>query len=567
MVWEKFLFLFYGCTILSQLTENEDTQPNLAWELIQGFMHIWNHTNQGICINLPNSASEGLRFMMIWLNFSEILTRELDNLKKTGGNVTWGMIESPFLDQKEGQQWAANGTWVEYKKAFYQLPHNSTWNHLWNQTCYRSLDTNPSETLQNVTSIPCTVVPWWDSPTESAFFEHEYNLHWDAGWCIQIPSNPGTPHQVNQTNYEWAWSLKQIFDPISPLQWASRTPTGDIVEWEVGKSDCKDQQITLPNGESICWKVRNTRSIIQSKSETSFLNCSRILDCTTGAGEPIETWYISELRTFIRDMCTCWGYPNYGYLNRDTRCNGSYENSETALSCGIPVTHGPDPRRVLNSSTEAQEVPRGDLYQCSQAKYPAPRGTVWACSDGKMYSHLNMYDMAGLQCTIGFPTMCPSKTFNYTLYCNKKVQREIRNPVDAKGWIGGIQVPDYYTWGQNVALDLELFFVPSGVNQRHQYVLENLTRQIHVLSNWTERAYGKLNLQAQQVPKMALQNRLALDMVLLKEHGVCGMLNLTDGECCVTVHNAATTMEEARQKMKEVAEQTGELFQAMQPKE
>lgn len=192
---------------------------------------------------------------------------------------------------------------------------------------------------------------------------------------------------------------------------------------------------------------------------------------------------------------------------------------------------------------------------------------VGARSDGKMYSHLNMYDMAGLQCTIGFPTMCPSKTFNYTLYRNNKVRREIHNPTGAKGWIGGIQVPDYYTWGQNVALDLESFFVSNGVIQRHKYVWENLTRQVHVLSNWTGRSLEEPNLQVQQASKMALQDRLALDMLLLKEHGVCGMLNLTDEECCVTVHNATTTIEEARQKMKEIAEQTGELFQAMQPKD
>lgn len=264
-------------------------------------------------------------------------------------------------------------------------------------------------------------------------------------------------------------------------------------------------------------------------------------------------------------MCTCWDYPNYGYLNQDTRCNGSYENSETALSCGIPITHGPDRGRVWNSSSEAQDVPQGDLYQCSQAKYPAPRGTVWACSDGKMYSHLNMYDMAGLQCTIGFPTMCPSKTFNYTLYHNSKVRREIHNPTDAEGWIQGVQVPDYYSWGQNVALDLESFFVSSGVTQQHKYILENLTRQVHVLSNWTGRSLREPNVQAQQASKMALQNQLALDTLLLKENGVCGMLNLTDGECCITVHNATTTMEEARQKMKEIAEKMGEQFQAMQP--
>lgn len=67
---------------------------------------------------------------------------------------------------------------------------------------------------------------------------------------------------------------------------------------------------------------------------------------------------------------------------------------------------------------------------------------------------------------------------------------------------------------------------------------------------------------------ITLQNPLALAKLLLKEQGVCRMLNLTHGECCLTyVHNATSSTEEARKNMKEVSEQTGDLFQAMQPKD
>lgn len=51
-------------------------------------------------------------------------------------NVIWGVVEFPILDQKEGQPWAVNRARTEY-----QLPCNSTWNHLgslnitlWNAT-------------------------------------------------------------------------------------------------------------------------------------------------------------------------------------------------------------------------------------------------------------------------------------------------------------------------------------------------------------------------------------------------------------------------------------------------
>jgi len=67
--------------------------------------------------------------------------------------------------------------------------------------------------------------------------------------------------------------------------------------------------------------------------------------------------------------------------------------------------------------------------------------------------------------------------------------------------------------------------------------------------------------------RSALQNRLTLDMLLLSEPGVYAMLNLTDGERCLTIHNAATSLEETRQKMKEVSEQAEELSHAMQLKD
>lgn len=99
-----------------------------------------------------------------------------------------------------------------------------------------------------------------------------------------------------------------------------------------------------------------------------------------------------------------------------------------------------------------QEVPKGDLYQCPQAKYLALQGTVWACSDGKMYSHLNVYDMAGLVCTVSIPSMCPSRTFSYMSHHNNRVQRSRNSPTRAQEWIKGVYVPDYYTWGQKVSL-------------------------------------------------------------------------------------------------------------------
>lgn len=83
--------------------------------------------------------------------------------------------------------------------------------------------------------------------------------------------------------------------------------------------------------------------------------------------------------------------------------------------------------------------------------------------------------------------------------------------------VRGVQIPDYYTQGMTTSLISENIFTPYVTLKRHQFVLENVTWQVHVLSNWTNHVFGEMNLQIQQVSKMTLQNRLALAILLLKE--------------------------------------------------
>ena len=33
---------------------------NLAWELTQGFISVWNYTDQWVCLTTPRSAEEGI---------------------------------------------------------------------------------------------------------------------------------------------------------------------------------------------------------------------------------------------------------------------------------------------------------------------------------------------------------------------------------------------------------------------------------------------------------------------------------------------------------------------------
>lgn len=65
-----FVWLFTLC--MCSAVKNED-QRNLAWKLVKGFAKIWNHTDQGVCVTLPESAEQGLQFFIIPLNLSFVL--------------------------------------------------------------------------------------------------------------------------------------------------------------------------------------------------------------------------------------------------------------------------------------------------------------------------------------------------------------------------------------------------------------------------------------------------------------------------------------------------------------
>ena len=84
-----------------------------------------------------------------------------------------------------------------------------------------------------------------------------------------------------------------------------------------------------------------------------------------------------------------------------------------------------------------------------------------------------------------------------------------------------------------------------------------------------------LNLQLQATTKMTLQNRMALDILLIKEHGVCGYLKDRVDHCCVHIPNVTadiehyisqlTKVEQEAEKEREYIEQSwvGALFNSL----
>lgn len=76
MLWEKLFILRKYNFVSTKLSLGVSTRSYAYLE------------QKKVCANLPCSASEAFKFMMMGLNFSEILTGGLSNLGKVIENVT-----------------------------------------------------------------------------------------------------------------------------------------------------------------------------------------------------------------------------------------------------------------------------------------------------------------------------------------------------------------------------------------------------------------------------------------------------------------------------------------------
>uniref|UniRef100_A0A8B9QC11 Uncharacterized protein n=1 Tax=Apteryx owenii TaxID=8824 RepID=A0A8B9QC11_APTOW len=70
-----------------------------------------------------------------------------------------------------------------------------------------------------------------------------------------------------------------------------------------------------------------------------------------------------------------------------------------------------------------------------------------------------------------------------------------------------------------------------------QLWISKLAYQVEVLANATRDSLSLINTQMQATTKMALQNRMAMDLMLLHQNGLCGYLNLLSTDCCVYIPN------------------------------
>ena len=78
---------------------------------------------------------------------------------------------------------------------------------------------------------------------------------------------------------------------------------------------------------------------------------------------------------------------------------------------------------------------------------------------------------------------------------------------------------------------------------RNREWLYQLTGQVEKLANVTRKGFKELNIQLQATSRMTLQNRMALDMLLLKQHGVCAYLKDSLDHCRIHIPNVTQDVE------------------------
>ena len=98
---------------------------------------------------------------------------------------------------------------------------------------------------------------------------------------------------------------------------------------------------------------------------------------------------------------------------------------------------------------------------------------------------------------------------------------------------------------------------------RNREWLYQLTGQVEKLANVTRKGFKELNVQLQATSRMTLQNRMALDMLLLKEHGVCGYLKDTVDHCCIHIPNVTQDVEHDLDLLGKIEKETEKIREDM----
>lgn len=235
-------------------------------------------------------------------------------------------------------------------------------------------------------------------------------------------------------------------------------------------------------------------------------NCTKVFTCDS----PSESVSLLPVKVLLRFGCECRGYNH----------------------------------TIKDKNTE------GEL-NCKTTSIRAPGNLVWVMGHGHWTTHMPV-DGPTTQITLGVPTLCPF--WKSTKLTASEIQ--MRHKRDISQEIGDIGLEEGEDWhepssGVKFGWVLESLFAQIS-SYRNREMLYKLLGQTERLAAVTKKGFKDLNLQLQATSTMTIQNRMALDMILLKEHGVCGYLHGRDDHCCIHIPNVTQEVEKDISQLEQI---------------
>ncbi|XP_040445890.1 syncytin-1-like [Falco naumanni] len=208
----------------------------------------------------------------------------------------------------------------------------------------------------------------------------------------------------------------------------------------------------------------------------------------------VGNWNVDQIGNItVIDFCNSTQLQGYNPSGQDANWAYGWCKAGRFLGANLTATHGP----------------------CK-----LPQGYWWLCGDG--FSRKQLPPGWSGMCTIGYLTT-QDQIYNQTspppgIYRNvwRRIKRD-ENPIV----IRNMGYHSFVRW-----------FIPwLGVSELEKAVV-NMSAEIEQMFNLTTDAINRLNQEVKSLSKVVIQNRMALDLITLKEGGVCMIINQS---CCVYV--------------------------------
>ncbi|XP_063035582.1 uncharacterized protein LOC134431513 [Melospiza melodia melodia] len=381
------------------------------------------------------------------------------------------------------------------------------------QTCYPQI----REKLKKKTMKEWSTVPKpsdvWQCRANEGRFEPKSGLYGglnNYGWCYDVQHKEIDVKVTEQEwvcqnststaslwdNWETVWgqSLLEHYTYLGEVEWC--------VQWTGSKNATSFEVSNFQTSRREWQELREGRE---------YWNCSKLITCDT----PEDQISIAPVRVLVKWGCEC--------------------------------------RKLNHTIAEKTFQTPVQKVSCMTTTIRSPGKLVWVLGHGQWTTHLPL-DGPVTQITLGIPTLCPfwKKESLYrpdNIPVKQGKTRVMKKREDIDRW----HAP---STGVKLGWALESLFAPIA-SYRNREMLYNLLGQTERLAAATKKGFKDFNLQLQATSKMTVQNRMTLDLLLLKEHGVCGYLSGRIDHCCIHIPNVTKEVEKDISELRCVQQEAG----------